>query len=379
VEKQTSSTEKTFVVFPKKTYKTVSVYVADENLLSSREARSIVNTLPIVPEETIQERKANETMRSRVEKVVQFEIKLAEIGDHENLSLAGSDGTMVGAMIQQLLLHRNTNFDPIKLTNFTSQLNFILQKTEESVLSDYMLLNTVMGAGADLIKQSDQFTSRFCADIVYQNFHRSFQAHILLPVLTENSVLSSKLLEFLLKESWVPNTSFEALQFFDKSFEYPHRSEGNLAPENTFIENLLDPDYFVSSNDIYYDLLLNLINTDQKNGMEHQNDSLILKNTQSILKIFLTVIQVETEKHQFEEVIETFNKNKKLNVTDQSFVIEASFFLTLSFADKILDNLAGQDDIMTAFISLNCDQSMDREQVEHMVKRACHFHQTDVH
>ena len=108
----TVSSANVFAVFPKKTYKTVSVYTlgdrpARDLEMALRERRDLASRVPSISIERQRERMELDRLRERVESVLKLEEKLAGIADkYDDREAEG--GRILGSLVQTLVLVRNT-------------------------------------------------------------------------------------------------------------------------------------------------------------------------------------------------------------------------------------------------------------------------------
>ena len=336
-----------------------------------------------------QEIKFNETLNLRVEKVLKFETKLAAVSE-DDFSSDGSGG-LLGTMIQKMFLFRNTNFDPIKTTAFTDKLDSILDETDDSVLSDYMLLNIIINVGENLMKQTKSSDNLHCADLVYQHFPATFRSNILTSFLDENINLTNRVIELLLEETWVPEESVEVLMNISSAFKSGSSIHSDVQLGKDLIDVILDLESQKSGDIVYQDLMLSFLESKIKikNLLPKSNTLIFISNIQTILTIYISVIKFETKKDNFEKAIDVFNRDTNLNVTNRSFVEDASFFLTFTFAEKLMSNdyevhlccdtsleLTKSEVLLVSLISQNCQMAGLKEKVLDTVHQTFHCQKT---
>ena len=153
-----------FAVFPKKTYKTVSVYTLEDqptSELEMRERRDLASRVPSISIKRQRERMELDRLANRVNAVLKLESELARIAVKYN-DRESQGSWILGSLVQTLVLVRNTDQLPVLLTKFADELEMVLSQATEETLSDLLLWSTVLHWWNQLVEGQEA-----CAELVY--------------------------------------------------------------------------------------------------------------------------------------------------------------------------------------------------------------------
>ena len=227
------SSANVFAVFPKKTYKTVSVYTlgdrpARDLEMALRERRDLASRVPSISIERQRERMELDRLRERVESVLKLEEKLAGIADkYDDREAEG--GRILGSLVQTLVLVRNTNLLPVLLTKWAGELEMVLGQVNEETLSDLLLWSTVLHWWEQTVEGGGKKT---CVELVYgANKVEVQKGH--LARFVKQSARTDKVRSVLEEGGWAKREVWESM---DRALV--PRSKAGISKNLPFLENL---------------------------------------------------------------------------------------------------------------------------------------------
>ena len=275
----TVSSANVFAVFPKKTYKTVSVYTlgdrpARDLEMALRERRDLASRVPSISIERQRERMELDRLRERVESVLKLEEKLAGIADkYDDREAEG--GRILGSLVQTLVLVRNTNLLPVLLTKWAGELEMVLGQVNEETLSDLLLWSTVLHWWEQTVDGGGKKT---CVELVYgANKVEVQKGH--LARFVKQSARTDKVRSVLEEGGWAKREVWESM---DRALV--PRSKAGISKNLPFLENLFLLEETGLSEEASVEDICNIC--EQLLNLNSHPEGSVLADVQDLFKLF---------------------------------------------------------------------------------------------
>ena len=226
-----------FAVFPKKTYKTVSVYTLADRPnrdleMALRERRDLASRVPSISIERQRERMELDRLGERVESVLKLEKELAGIADKYD-DRESERGRILGSLVQTLVLVRNTKLLPVLLTKWAEELEMVLGQVNEETLSDLLLWSTVLHWWDQTVEGGGKET---CVELVYSTSKEELKKGYLAKLLKQ-STRTEKVRSVIEEGGWATREVWTSM---DRALvpRSKHGGQSGISKNLPFLENL---------------------------------------------------------------------------------------------------------------------------------------------
>ena len=335
-----SGDEVVFEVFPL-TYKTVSAY-GDPEADMQRKARDLGSRVPSLSKEMIRERELKNQLKQRVEKVVEFETRLAQIGDtFEEDKIEGR--AILGSWVQRLVMVRNQDLVPVQLSPWVEELEQVVEEVGEEVVTDHILWSLVGHWWGRRVEGGQEE----CAERVHQLLQQRVERAYVAQFMGTRQNLTKTVKEFLIKEKWVNKISVELLDLMMK--DPANSGTMGISAKAGFIQNMFLLDQMdkkeIEAHQKAISKVTDIILQDP------ESTTAILKEIQDIAMLVRIILQFslqgmsETEKESLKDKFTLASGREVEDVNLEDSLVD---FLTVELGARIAEVSEGEGGRSTA-------------------------------
>ena len=175
---------------------------------NERQRRDLASRVPSISIERQRERMELDRLGERVESVLKLEKELAGIAHRYDGKESHQGGRILGSLVQTLVLVRNTKLLPVLLNKWAEELEVVLEQVTEETLADLLLWGTVLHWWDQTVEGGGVET---CAELVYGISKTELQKGHLVKFITQ-STRTDKVRRVLEKGGWAKREDWKSME-----------------------------------------------------------------------------------------------------------------------------------------------------------------------